>query len=58
MRLQALAKISHANYGINNGQNNQQDGDDCEGGQGLSNGKVRVPVAWLIDAYELEDEVG
>lgn len=55
--LETSAKVAHANDGVDNGQDDEEDGDDSEGRQRLPHGHVELPVVWLVDAHELEDEV-
>lgn len=40
MSLEAGAEVVHANDGIDDGHDDEQNGDDGERGEGLSNGKV------------------
>lgn len=56
--LEAGAKVVHADEGVDDGQDDEQDGQHREGRQGAAHGDVVVPEAGLVDADELEEEVG
>lgn len=55
--LEALAKVAHADDGVDDGENDQEDGDDGESGQRPADGHVVLAVSRLVDADQLEDEV-
>lgn len=56
--LQAAIEVAHANNAVDNGEDDEQNGDDGKGGERLSHGNVELAVSWLVDAHQLEDEVG
>lgn len=56
--LEALAKVVHADEGVGDGQDDEQDRHDGKGRQRLADGLVVLHVAGLVDAHELEEEVG
>lgn len=56
--LESGAEVAHADDGIGDGENDEQNGDDGKRGEGLSNGKVILLVSGLVDSDELENEVG
>lgn len=58
MCFEAGAEVVHADDGVDDGHDDEQNGDDGEGGERLSNGEVRRSAAGLVDTEELEDEVG
>lgn len=58
VRLQPLAKVHHADDGVGDRKQDQHDGDDGEGGERLAHREVELRVAGLVDAHQLEDEVG
>jgi len=55
--LKPVAKVGHADEGVDDGQDDEQDGDDGKGRQAPGHGGVREGVARLVDAHELEEEV-
>lgn len=57
MRLEALAEVGHADDCVGDGQDDEQDGDDGKGREGLANSHVVLLVAGLVNADELEEEV-
>ena len=58
MFLEPLAKVVHADEGVGDGEDDEQDRHDGKGRKRLLNRLVEVPVARLEDAHELEEEVG
>ena len=58
MRLEARAKVVHADEGVDDGQDDEEDGQDGKGGQRPADGVVVLAVARLVDAHQLEEEVG
>ncbi len=58
MRLEPRAKVAHANEGVDDGQNDEQDGQDGKGRQRAPDGFVVLAVVGLVDAHQLEEEVG
>lgn len=56
MRLETGAKVAHANNGVGNGKEDEQDGDDGECGQRLSNSPVLFSL--LVDSDKLVNKVG
>lgn len=58
MLLQPLPKVRHADNRIRNRQQDQQDRDDGERRERLSDRPVERLGVGLVDADELEDEVG
>lgn len=56
--LETASEVDHADDGIDNRENNEQDGNDGKSSQRLLHGFVVLSVVGLIDANELEDEVG
>jgi hypothetical protein len=57
VRLEARAKVAHADNGIRDCGEDEEDGDDGKGRHGAADGAVKLPVARLVDADELEDKV-
>jgi hypothetical protein len=55
--LEARAKVAHADDGVDNGEENEEDGDDGKGGQRSANGEVSVLISRLVYSANLEDEV-
>lgn len=55
--LEASAEVVHADKGVGDGQDDEDDGEDSKGRQRSLNSLVLLPVARLVDAHELEEEV-
>lgn len=58
MWLKTRAEVAHADDGVDDGKEDEEDGDDGKGGQRLPHGFVRLLEARLVDSHKLEDEVG
>lgn len=58
MGLESLVEVAHANDGVYQGKDDQQDGNDGEGCEGLADGLIRVFVVGLVDANQFEDKIG
>lgn len=58
MWFQPEVEIGRADAGIDDGQDDENDGDDGKGRQGLSDRSVLFPLGGLVHPHELEDEVG
>lgn len=56
--LEPRTEVCHADEGIDDGQDNQQDSKHRKGRQALSHGRIDLGVAGLVDAHQLEEEVG
>lgn len=54
---QTSAKVAHADDGVNDGEEDKENGDDGKGGQGLADSFVRFFETRLVDSHKLEDEV-
>jgi hypothetical protein len=55
--LEAVAKVLQADDGVDNGEDDEKNGDDSKGSQRFLDGLVVFPVARLVDSDKLEDEV-
>lgn len=58
MLLQTGAKVHHAHHTVDDGNDNQNDGDDREGGHRLLDGLVESALGRVINSGQLENEVG
>jgi hypothetical protein len=57
MVLEAVAKVTQADDGVDNGENDEKNGDDSKGRQRLLDGFIVLLVTGLVDSDKLEDEV-
>lgn len=55
---QPRAEVAHADEGIDDGQDDEDDGQHGKGRQRAAHGVVVLAVARLVDAHQLEEEVG
>ena len=58
VRLEPRAEVVHADEGVDDGQDDEHDGQDGKGRQRPPDGVVVLAVAGLVDAHQLEEEVG
>lgn len=56
--LQTLVEIVHAHARINDGHDDQNEGDDREEGQRPPGRQVLLVCLWSVHANELEQEIG
>lgn len=57
MVLEALTKVVHADNGVEDGKQNEENRNDSKGCEGFGNGRVGVLVAWLVDTDKLEKKI-
>jgi hypothetical protein len=58
MLLQTIAEIHHADHTVDNGDDNQNDGDHSECCHRLLDREIIGTLDWIVDSRQLEDEVG
>lgn len=58
IRLEPLVEVVGAHARVDNGLDDESDGQDGEGGQFFACLKVGIAVSWFVHPYQLEDEVG
>lgn len=57
MTFQPLMEIACAHEGIDNGHDNEYNGDDGKKRKGASGRKVFLKLRWLIDSHKFEEEI-
>jgi hypothetical protein len=57
MRLESLAEIKHTHDGVDDGEEDEKNGDDGECSQRSANSFVVLLVTWLVNSNQLKDEV-
>lgn len=57
MRLQSRSKVHHANDGVDDGENDEKNGNDSEGSERLLHGLIRILELGRVDSDQFEDEV-